>query len=76
LRSNGDLVSRKTVELGRLKAQADQRKRDEAALRELEEYLTQLQGDLKVRPRVTVIKLMADSRWSCNVCRGTLEGEE
>ena len=48
LRSNGDQVSRKTVELGRLKAQADQRKRDEAALRELEEYLTQLQGDLKV----------------------------
>jgi len=47
LRSNGDQVSRKTVELGRLKAQADQRKRDEAALRELEEYLTQLQGDLK-----------------------------
>lgn len=48
LRSNGDQVSRKTVELGRLKAQADQRKRDEAALRELEEYMIQLQGDLKV----------------------------
>jgi hypothetical protein len=50
LRSNGDQVSRKTVELGKLKAQADQRKRDEAALRELEEYLVQLQGDLKVSP--------------------------
>jgi len=48
LRSNGDQVSRKTVELGRLRAQADQRKRDEAALRELEEYLVQLQTDLKV----------------------------
>jgi DNA repair protein RAD50 len=48
LRSNGDQISRKTVELGKLKAQADQRKRDEAALRELEEYLVQLQGDLKV----------------------------
>jgi hypothetical protein len=48
LRSNGDQISRKTVELGKLKAQADQRKRDEAALRELEEYLVQLQADLKV----------------------------
>ena len=48
LRSNGDQVSRKTVELGRLRAQADQRKRDEADLRELEEYLVQLQADLKV----------------------------
>jgi len=48
LRSNGDQVSRKTVELGRLRAQADQRKRDEAALKELEEYLVQLQADLKV----------------------------
>jgi len=48
LRSNGDQISRKIVELGKLKAQADQRKRDEAALRELEEYLVQLQADLKV----------------------------
>lgn len=48
LRSNGDQISRKTVELGKLRAQADQRKRDEAALRELEEYLSQLQADLKV----------------------------
>jgi DNA repair protein RAD50 len=48
LRSNGDQISRKTVELGKLKVQADQRKRDEAALRELEEYLVQLQADLKV----------------------------
>jgi DNA repair protein RAD50 len=48
LRSNGDQISRKTVELGKLRAQADQRKRDEAALRELEGYLGQLQADLKV----------------------------
>lgn len=48
LRNNGDQISRKTVELGHLRAQADQRKRDEAALRELEEYLMQLQADLKV----------------------------
>ena len=49
LRNHGDQISRKTVELGQLRAQADQRKRDEAALRELEEYLGQLQADLKVR---------------------------
>lgn len=49
LRNHGDQISRKTVELGQLRAQADQRKRDEAALRELEEYLAQLQADLKVR---------------------------
>jgi hypothetical protein len=34
--------------MGKLRAQADQRKRDEAALRDLEEYLGQLQADLKV----------------------------
>lgn len=50
LRSTGDQISRKTVELGNLRAQADKRKRDEAALRELEDYLVQLQADLKVGP--------------------------
>lgn len=54
LRSTGDQISRKTVELGNLRAQADKRKRDEAALRELEEYLVQLQADLKVGPSLVL----------------------
>ena len=71
LRSNGDQVSRKTVELGRLRAQADQRKRDEAALRELEEYLVQLQADLKVSfdPNRKVMRDLTDARhWTVRQC--------
>ena len=67
LRSNGDQISRKTVELGKLKAQADQRKRDEAALRELEEYLVQLQADLKVSIHMRR-ELTSDTGYIRNVC--------
>ena len=76
LRSNGDQISRKTVELGKLKAQADQRKRDEAALRELEEYLVQLQADLKVSIPLSESERGADARhWIPRQCLLKLLGK-
>lgn len=48
VRAQADDISRKTLRLGELKNQQERRMRDEAALKELQETLTQLQAELKV----------------------------
>ena len=48
VRSHIDDIGRKTLRLGQLKGLQERRMRDEAALKELQETLGQLQGELKV----------------------------
>lgn len=48
MRNYGDDISKKTLRLGELRSQQERRQREEAALRELQEALSQLQGELKV----------------------------
>jgi hypothetical protein len=47
-RSLGDDIGRKRLELGQKRNIQEKRQRDEAALKELQENLIQLQGELKV----------------------------
>jgi DNA repair protein RAD50 len=48
-RSHVDDIGRKTLRLGELRNIQEKRLRDEAALKELQETLVQLQGELKVK---------------------------
>ena len=48
VRNAADDIGQKKLRLGQLKSQQEKRMRDEAALRELQETLASLQGQLKV----------------------------